>query len=592
MAEHRFVLGWRVAAPHLRRHAAPFLIGFGLLAATNGLQVAIPWLLKIGVDALPGIADGTVAGDSLGLVALGIVGAALAQAVTRIGSRWYLFRAGRDIEYDIRGAAYDKLLRLDSGWYRASARGDLVSRVSNDISNVRLLFGFGLLNVVNTVVAYAAALTVMTGINPLLTGLAVLPLPLMFAYLRGYSGRLAGRFMEAQRSLGDLSGYLQETLQGIEVVKGFAREDAFVERFLRHNEANFQANMRLAWTRSLMAPLSVFIGGFGVFIVLAAGGWMVIERRITIGEFVAFQGYLGMLVWPTLALGWLFNVLERGLASLIRVQEIMDAVPAIADPPQARVHVPAGRLVVRDLTVTATGEGDGQGFRLTGLSLDLEPGRRVALVGRTGSGKSSVLRALLRLSEVEVGSVAYDGHDLRTLALGPLRAGIGYLPQEPFLIGASIREALTAGLGAVGDGEAWRALDQAALADEVRAMPQGLDTRLGERGVTLSGGQRQRLALARLLLKAPRVLLLDDPLSALDFETGDRVRETIAGLGVGRAIVWATHRLQQMNWFHEIILLRDGCVAVRGTHDQLLADDEYRRLVERQQLLRRLEAGS
>jgi ATP-binding cassette subfamily B protein len=582
MAEHRFVLGWRVAKPHLRRYAGVFMLGFLLLGATNGLQVAIPWLLKIGVDALPGLAEGTGDAGVLGWVALGIAAAALAQGATRIGSRWFLFRAGRDIEYDIRGAAYAKLLGLDSAWYRASTRGDLVSRVSNDISNVRLLFGFGLLNVVNTVVAYVAAFAVMLSINPLLTGLAVLPLPLMFAYLRGYGGRLHGRFLDAQQSLGQLSGYLQETLQSI--------EDVFVERFLARNDANYRANMRLAWTRSVMAPLSVFIGGFGVFIVLGAGGWMVIEQQITIGEFVAFQGYLGMLVWPTLALGWLFNVLERGLASLIRVQEIMDAEPAIADPPAAVAHVPQGRVTVRGLRVEAGGEDGAQPFRLGGFDLDLEPGRRVALVGRTGSGKSSVLRAMLRLSEVDPGMVAYDGHDVRSLRLATLRAGIGYLPQEPFLIGGSIRKALTAGHADVGDDDAWRALDEAALGDEVRAMPQGLDTRLGERGVTLSGGQRQRLALARLLLGTPRVLILDDPLSALDFETGDRVRETITRVGEGRSILWATHRLQQMDWFHEIILLRDGQVAARGRHAELMGDDEYRRLVERQQLLRRLEA--
>ncbi len=590
MAEHRFVLGWRVAKPHLRRHAGVFLLGFLLLGVTNALQVAIPWLLKIGVDALPGLAAGEGRAGVLGWVGLGIAAAALAQGVTRVGSRWLLFRAGRDIEYDIRGAAYGKLLGLDGTWYRTSTRGDLVSRVSNDISNVRLLFGFGLLNVVNTVVAYIAAFAVMLSINPMLTGLAVLPLPLLFLYLRSYGGRLHRRFLDAQQNLGQLSGYLQETLQSIDVVKGFAREDAFIERFLVRNDANYRANMRLAWTRGVLVPLSIFIGGFGVFIVLGAGGWMVIEQQITIGEFVAFQGYLGMLVWPTLALGWLFNILERGLASLIRVQEIMDAEPAIADPPDALVHVPQGRVTVRDLHVEAGNEDGGEPFRLSGFHLDLEPGRRVALVGRTGSGKSSVLRALLRLTEVDPGTVAYDGHDVRSLRLATLRAGIGYLPQEPFLTGGSVRGALTAGKGEVGDDEAWRVLDEAALSDEVRDMPQGLDTRLGERGVTLSGGQRQRLALARLLLGTPRVLILDDPLSALDFETGDRVRETIARIGEGRSILWATHRLQQMDWFHEIILLRDGRVAARGRHDEMMADEEYRRLVERQQLLRRLEA--
>lgn len=593
MAEHRFVLGWRVAKPHLRRHARVFVLGFLLLGATNALQVAIPWLLKIGVDAMPGLSDAAaVAGSTIAWVAVGIAAAAMAQAVTRVGSRWFLFRAGRDIEYDIRQEAYGQLLRLDSGWYRASTRGDLVSRVSNDISNVRLLFGFGLLNLVNTVVAYVAALAVMLRINAPLTGLALIPLPLMFFYLRGYGGRLHDRFMEAQRSLGGLSGFLQESLQGVEVVKGFAQEEGFLDRFLRHNDDNYRANMRLAWTRSVMAPLTVFIGGFGVFIVLAAGGWMVIEKRITIGEFVAFQGYLGMLVWPTLALGWLFNVLERGLASLVRVQEVMDAVPAIADPDAAIVHVPAGDVQVRGLEVTAGGEGEAAAFRLKGLDLDLTPGRRIALVGRTGCGKSSIFRALLRLTEVGEGTVFYDGIDLRRLALAPLRAGVGYLPQEPFLVGATLREALTAGCGEVEESTAWRVLGEAALADDVRAMPAGLDTRLGERGVTLSGGQRQRLALARLLIGAPKVLYLDDPLSALDFETGDRVRETIARLSEGRALLWATHRLQQMHWFHEIVLLRDGSVAARGTHEQLLADDEYRRLVERQQLLRRLEVGA
>lgn len=592
VSENRFRMGWRVARPYLVRHRRILGIGLFMLLLTNIFQVAIPWLLKIGVDTFPLLNEGGHARTTLAWVAAGILAAAAAQAVARVGSRWWLFRAGRDIEFEIRQAAYAQLLVLDPGYYASASRGDLVSRVSNDITNVRLLFGFGILNIANTVLAYAAALTIMLGISVPLTMAALIPLPLMFLFLRGYGRRLHRRFVDAQSSLGRLSGFLQEALGGYEVVKGFAQEQGFLKRFLDRNDDNYQANMRLAWTRSVMGPLTTFVGGFGIFIILGLGGWFTIRGSITLGEFVAFQGYLGMLVWPTLALGWLFNVLERGLASLMRVQEVMERPPVILDAPEARAHRPAGRISVRGLNLEMHDPARGQSFALENVSFELAPGQRLALVGRTGSGKSTLFRALLRLVELERGVVAYDGLDVHDIRLADLRAGIGYVSQEPFLFGTTLREALVVGLDTPSEDRQQAVIEAVALADEVAELPRGLDTRLGERGVSLSGGQRQRLALARLMLSDPAIVLLDDPMSALDFGTADQVRGALQRFVEGRTLIWATHRLQQMEWFDEVVLLRQGRIEARGRHAELLVEPEYRRLVERQKLLRRLEAES
>ena len=586
----RFRIAYRLAMPYFRTYKGTFVLGFAFLLATNLVQIAIPWLLKTGVDLLSGAAGDPEILGRLGWTAALIALAALLQACTRVGSRWYIFRAGRDIEYDVRQRAYRHVLALDSEYYRGRSRGDTISRVVNDIGNVRLLFGFGVLSLLNTVVAYIFALTVMMILSWKLTLLALLPFPLLFFVLRNFGLVLHRRFMGAQESLGSLSGFLQEALQGFEVVKGFAQEEGFFARFQEKNEANYVANMQLAWARSVIAPLMIFISGFGIFVVLAGGGYFVIQGEITIGDFVAFQGDLGMLVWPTLALGWLFNILERGQASLVRVDELLQTPPEVRDRVGAAPLKLAGRVEIHAAELRIDIGGEGQGFALKGIDIAAQPGQRWAIVGKTGGGKTTLLRTLQRLVDVPAGTVSYDGQDVNKIELASFRAQLGYLPQEPFLFGHTIRQALEVGLPEHSEDRLWQTLTAAAIADEIAALPQGLETRLGERGVSLSGGQRQRLMIARLLLTDPRVLFFDAPLAALDFATADRVRETLVGFAAGRTVFWATHRLDRMQWFDRIVLLEDGRVTACGTHEELLALPLYGALYQRQQLLRSLEA--
>lgn len=577
-----------MAWPYVLPYRRAFGWGFLLLLATNGVQIAIPWLLKLGVDLLAAGIGASEAGGQLAWIAGGIAIAAGVQAVTRVGSRLFIFGAGRDIEYDVRQQAYSHVLALDSAYYASHSRGDTISRVVNDISNVRLLFGFGVLSFANTLVAYIAALSVMFVLSWKLTLLALAPYPILFVALSKFGANLHRRFLAAQQSLGDLSGFLQEALHGFEVIKGFAQEDSFFERFQSKNQANFAANMRLAWARSLMTPLTIFISGFGIFVVLAGGGYFVIKGEISIGDFVAFQGYLGMLVWPTLALGWLFNVLERGQASLIRVNELLSTQPVVRDSATAQALQLSGQVAIKAETI---GVGD-SAFALRQLALEVAPGERIALVGKTGSGKTSLLRALQRLIDVPQGTIFYDGVDFCDLQLAALRRQCGYLPQEPFLFGRSLREAMTVGLPTQDHETLALALQQAALADEVAALPRGLDTRLGERGVTLSGGQRQRLMIARLLLTDPKILFFDSPLASLDFATADRVRQTLQAFAAGRTLFWATHRLDNMTWFNRIVLLDAGRIVAVGAHEQMLAQPLYAALFQRQQLLRAIETGA
>ncbi|RMF16485.1 MAG: ABC transporter ATP-binding protein [Candidatus Dadabacteria bacterium] len=587
-SSNRFETARRLAWPYFRRYRGAYALGLLFLIGTNAAQVAVPWLLKQGVDLISALDQDPDVVARLGYVALWIALAAVAQAITRVASRWHIFRTGRDVEYEVRQRAYDHVLALDPAWYARHSRGDVISRVTNDIGNIRLLFGFGVLQLANTIAAYAAALTMMLSMSWKLTALALAPFPLLFWVLRNFGGRLHARFMGAQQSLGELSGFLQQALQGMDVVRGFGQQQGFLERFERVNEHNYQANMRLAWTRSLMAPLMIFVSGFGIFVVLAAGGWFVIHKEITIGEFVAFQGYLGMLVWPTLALGWLFNVLERGLASLGRVDELLSAEPVIRDRATAREIDLKGRLRVQIDGLTLQAE-DGGTFELSHVAFEAAPGERVAVVGRTGSGKTVLLQTLLRLFDTPPGAVFLDDVDICDLKLETLRTRIGYLPQEPFLFGRTIRDAVTIGTNAYDDAQIEDALRRADIIDDVRALPEGLDTRLGERGVTLSGGQRQRLMIARLLMTSPAVALLDSPLASMDFATADRVRGELQAFACDRTVLWATHRLETMEWFDRILLLEEGRLIAMGPHEALMDQPLYRSLYERQQLMRALE---
>ncbi len=574
---------WRYVARYRRR----YLTGIGCLLATTSLVMAVPWLNKRAVDAIAAGAGAGVLGWYLGL----IVAIALVQAVVRTMSRAIIFNAGRDVEYDLRNDLFAHLERLPLAFYHQRQTGDLMSRLVNDVTAVRLLLGFGALNVINTPLYYAYGIAIMLSIDPGLTAAALAVYPVALAFVKRASRLLMERTLRVQEGLADLSSRVQETLSGIHVVKAYAAEARVVEAFAELNGQFQDASLRLARVRGLIGPVVNVVGGVGTLVVLWVGGSHVVAGRLTLGDLVAFLGYLALLAWPTMALGWLLSVVQRGRAAMRRLNEIFLVEPAIASPPGAAApDGVAGELALRDVRFRYPGRPDAPPV-LDGVDLTIPAGRTVAIVGRTGSGKTSLVQLLPRLFDVEAGRVELDGRDVRTLPLGWLRRQVGLVPQDPFLFSRTIADNVALALDGDGAERVRWAVGVAGLERDLADMPHGLDTLVGERGVTLSGGQKQRVTLARVLAAAPRVLVLDDALSSVDAATERAILDRLRGFFRERTTILVAHRLTTVKEADLIVVLDEGRVVEVGDHDQLLArGGVYADLFRQQSLVTELEA--
>ncbi|HYR95151.1 MAG TPA: ABC transporter ATP-binding protein [Candidatus Binatus sp.] len=574
---------WR----YLQRYRLRYVGGMVCLLAAATLAMAVPWLLKRSVDAIGGNAGAPVL---LGYLAI-VVGITLVQGVVRTFSRFVIFNVGRDIEYDLRNDLFRHLESLPLSFYQQRQTGDLMSRLVNDVTAVRMLLGPGILNFLNTPVYYVYGLSIMLSIDARLTLAALAVYPVALLIVKRTSRLLMERMLRVQEGLGELSSRVQENLSGIHVVKAYAAEEHEIRTFARANERFQEQSLRLARIRGFIGPVMNVVGGCGSLVVLTYGGHKVMTRHLSIGDLVAFIGYLALLAWPTMALGWMLSVLQRGRASMQRLNELFAVEPAITSPPGA-APIPGlrGEVALRGVTFRYPGRPDGDPV-LDDVDLTVPAGRTVAIVGRTGAGKSTLVQLLPRLFDVEAGSILLDGHDVRGLPLGWLRRQVGLVPQDPFLFSRTIRENVAFALDDDGDGKVDWAVRMAALSRDLAEFPHGLDTVVGERGVTLSGGQKQRVALARVLAAAPRILVLDDALSSVDAQTEREILDRLRDFFRERTTILVAHRLTTVKEADLICVVDEGRIVELGDHDTLLArGGVYADLFRQQSLEVELEA--
>lgn len=573
----------------MRRYRARYAVGGLALFVTATLVMIIPKLTEKAFDTIGGDLAGE---DKIRLVsgyALAIITIAVVQAVVRTWSRALIFNAGRDVEYDLRGELYDHLLKLHQGYYQRQRTGDLMSRLVNDIGAVRMLLGPGFLTLINTPLYCLYAFTLMLWMDWRLTLAAVVPFPLILVFMRRYMRAMMEATVRTQERLAEMSAFGQETLSGIHVVKSFGREESRAERFLELNQRYKKEAMEVARLRAKIFPAIRTVSSLGVVIVLGYGGSRVVHGDLTLGALVAFMSYLQILAWPIMAVGFMIALWQRGKAALLRLGHIFDIEPEIAAAPGAWSPAEV-RGDVRFEHVSFRHDGSDEDV-LSDISIDVPAGTTLGVLGRTGSGKSTIANLPPRLFDPTAGRVLVDGVDVKEWDLGQLRRAIGFVPQDPFLFSTTIARNIAFGREDIGDDQMRDLLATAGLDADLSEFPSGLETAVGERGVTLSGGQKQRLTLARAVARDPRILILDDSLSSVDAATERRILERLDEVRRGRTAIVISHRVSSVTRADRIAVVDEGRIVEQGTHDDLVARGGlYADLWQRQRLSDELEA--
>jgi len=580
----------------MKRYWKGFVAGTLAVFCTNGIYVLGPLLIKRIIDDLN---QGVTHGKLLTWCWL-LVAVAAGKGIFQFLTRWIVIGISREIEFDLRNDLFRHLEALDSGFYQRTRTGDIMARATNDLNSVRMLLGPAIMYSANTLVFTTGALIFMTRISPKLTLFAFLPLPIASILVQYFGSRIHERFERIQAKFSDISARAQENFSGARLIRAYAQEEAEIALFETENTAYIDRAMPLARLMGMLWPTLELMLGFALVIVLWVGGQEVLGHRISVGQFTAFNMYMLLLTWPVIALGWVINIFQRGTASMGRIDEILRQKPTITDDP-ALVAVPAnteirGEIEFRNLSFGYDFQSAHHDAALSStvetgapvlhnVNLKIPAGTSLAIVGPTGSGKSTLVSLIPRIQDAAPGSVLIDGRPIREYSLETLRRQIGFVPQETFLFSATIRENIAFGVEDATAVQVQRAAEISRIAEDVEGFPEKYETMVGERGLTLSGGQKQRTAIARAVIREPRILILDDALASVDTHTEDQILNRLREVMKGRTTIFISHRVSTVRNADRIAVLHHGQIVEYGTHDELLALNGYYTNLHDKQLL-------
>ncbi len=580
--------------PYLRKYSATFWIGALCVLCNNCVWILFPLVIRRAIDDL----NRGVTLHKLVTYAWWLLAVAGTKAIFQFLTRWILIGVSREIEFDLRNDLFAHLERLSYSFYQRTRTGDIMARATNDLNAVRMLVGPGIMYTANTVVFTAGALAFMLSISPRLTIFAFAPLPIVSIVVQYFGSRIHERFERIQAMFSDISARAQENFSAARLIRAYVQEQAEIENFERDNTEYIGRSLKLVRLMGMLWPTLETLLGLAVVIVLWVGGREVLLHRISVGSFVAFNTYMVQLTWPVIALGWVINIFQRGLASMGRIESILAEQSEITDAAVPRIGAPSkvrGDIEFRNLTfhygrtliAAERGAGNVHGDEtvLRNINLRVPAGTSLAIVGPTGSGKSTLVSLIPRIYDAVEGSVLIDGRPIREFPLEVLRRNIGFVPQETFLFSDTIRENIAFGKENATDADVRRAAEAASIAGEIEGFPDGYDTFVGERGLTLSGGQKQRTAIARAVIRNPRILVLDDALASVDTQTEDRILNHLREIMQGRTTVFISHRVSTVRNADRIAVLHEGCIVEYGTHDELIDRNGYYTDLYNKQLL-------
>jgi ATP-binding cassette, subfamily B, multidrug efflux pump len=591
----------RPLLPYVKRYRGAYLFGTMCVLLHNGIWVLFPLVIGKASDDL----TQDVTRHKLLIYAGLLLAIAVTKGIFQFLTRWVVIGVSRDIEFDLRNDLFERLEGLSYSYYQRHRTGDIMARATNDLNAVRQLLGPAIMYSANTLVYTAGALAFMIAINPRLTLLTFLPLPAVSIVIQTFGRRIHERFERIQAMFSEISARAQENFSGARLIRAYVQEEAEIKAFERENKEYIRRSLKLVRLMGMLWPTLELMLGCAVVLVLWLGGREVVAGQATfsrvttliagypgivttvkidgsmsVGQFVSFSTYMMQLTWPIIALGWVINIFQRGTASLGRINEIMQERAEIQDAPEAQALEIEGEIEFRNLNFSYDGKQV-----LYDLNLRIPAGSSLAIVGPTGSGKTTLVSLIPRIYDADPSAVLIDGRPIRDYSIASLRKSIGFVPQETFLFSERIRENIAFGVDSATDAKIRNAADAANIAVDIEGFPEGYETMVGERGITLSGGQKQRTAIARALIRNPRILILDDALSSVDTQTEDKILNHLRDVMQGRTTIFISHRVSTVRNADRIAVLHGGRIVELGTHDELLALNGYYSDLYNKQLL-------